>query len=665
LFAKVLRSYQTGGITYSDFLGHVNRYLAAGESPAELLKVLKRRQLIEPLPAHAHDALARLLSESTIASAEQINQAPGTSAPPVNTTATTPAAAKPLAAADSITASRPAARAGMNLREDAVPAPLAPPKPMIPPVSAAPTKQVAEPNGAETPGPVAARIPAPPTPPVKQVAESLLAEPLPAPLPKSAAPPKQQLYRPVVAEPLPVTAVKSAAVAAKPAATPVPAAATPTPVAPNVAAAPVVPAARPISAAPPAPVMPAAPPISAAPPAPVVPAATPNRVTAKRVEPEWPMSIPPAGTLQAPEHSPAVSAARPTKPEFLKSPWASDTRSPWKRSVLWLSAAAIAAVVGWIYSHPTETTHGGPVVGVVKITPAPITQQPPVAMAPPPPVSSVPGTLIRDCPTCPQMTVLRVGRFKQGSAYDDRVALPSEKPQHIVLMRQPFAMSTTELTVANFHEFVDATKRELRGCEVYDGEWHNKPDAYWNEPGFTQSAEQPVTCVSWKDAVAYADWLSKKTGHRYRLPSASEWEYAARSGSEASLPWGTTGQGACKNANVADRSAARRYPKWSVFACNDGYVNTAPVGSFKANAFGIDDMLGNVLEWTQDCWHDDYSKAPIDGSARMDGDCGEHELRGGSWFSSVAFVRPAYRNHAATDYRSSSIGVRLVREMTP
>jgi formylglycine-generating enzyme required for sulfatase activity len=263
------------------------------------------------------------------------------------------------------------------------------------------------------------------------------------------------------------------------------------------------------------------------------------------------------------------------------------------------------------------------------------------------------------------MTVLPTGRFKQGAARDDRDALPAEKPQHIVLIRHPLAISTSELTVGEFREFADATKRALAGCEVYDGEWHHNAESSWLYPGFTQNADHPVTCVSWNDAVAYAEWLSVKTGHHYRLPSSSEWEYAARAGVDAALPWSPAMQAACEYANVADRSAARRYPKWSVFACKDGYVNTSAVASFKANAFGIYDMLGNVLEWTEDCWHDDYSKTPVDGSARMDGDCVEHELRGGSWFSSPAFVRLSYRNHSASSYRSSSVGVRLVREVGP
>jgi len=171
--------------------------------------------------------------------------------------------------------------------------------------------------------------------------------------------------------------------------------------------------------------------------------------------------------------------------------------------------------------------------------------------------------------------------------------------------------------------------------------------------------------VSWNDAVAYAQWLSAKTGHRYRLPSASEWEYTARAGSETVYPWASNGSNACAFANVADASAAHRYPGLTVFACDDGYPNTSPVGSFKANALGLNDMLGNVFQWTQDCWHADYRDAPEDGSARTDGDCSERELRGGSWFTSPEYVRANYRNHFAADYRTSSVGIRLVRDLGP
>ena len=210
---------------------------------------------------------------------------------------------------------------------------------------------------------------------------------------------------------------------------------------------------------------------------------------------------------------------------------------------------------------------------------------------------------------------------------------------------------------------VTDTGRDIRGCDIYDGDWKHRPDNSWKNPGFPQTGSHPVTCVSWNDAKAYARWLSGKTGHQYRLPSASEWEYAARAGGEAVQPWGANGSAACAAANVADASAVQRYPGWAAFACNDGYVYTAPVGSFKANSFGLNDMLGNVFQWTEDCWYADNTGAPIDGSARSDGDCSEHELRGGSWFSTPAYVRANYRNHFAADYRTSSVGIRLVRDI--
>ena len=120
---------------------------------------------------------------------------------------------------------------------------------------------------------------------------------------------------------------------------------------------------------------------------------------------------------------------------------------------------------------------------------------------------------------------------------------------------------------------------------------------------------------------------------------------------------------ACTAANVADEAAAQRFPGWKVHGCSDGYVFTAPVGVFGANAFGLSDLFGNVFEWTQDCWHDSYDGAPTDGSAWTTGDCTQREMRGGSWFTTPAFVRAAYRNHFDASNRSNSVGFRLVREL--
>jgi len=274
-----------------------------------------------------------------------------------------------------------------------------------------------------------------------------------------------------------------------------------------------------------------------------------------------------------------------------------------------------------------------------------------------------PGTVIRDCPTCPTMVVLPGGRFKQGSLRAESGSASFETPLHWVAIGPSLSMSSNAVTVDDFQQFITDTGRDIRGCDIYDGEWKHRPDNSWKNPGFPQTGSHPVTCVSWNDAKAYAGWLSTKTGHTYRLPSASEWEYAARAGGEAVQPWSANGSAACAAANVADASAAQRYPGWTVFGCNDGYVYTAPVGSFKANSFGLNDMLGNVFQWTEDCWHADYNGAPVDGSARSDGDCSEHELRGGSWFSTPAYVRASYRNHFAADYRTSSVGIRLVRDI--
>jgi formylglycine-generating enzyme len=341
----------------------------------------------------------------------------------------------------------------------------------------------------------------------------------------------------------------------------------------------------------------------------------------------------------------------PTGGSFGPKASVSGRSSAWKprgipRAVGLSAAVCLLAVVAWFFAHRTP-------------------KPPPPAPVPARPVAAVPkaGTLIHDCPTCPVMTILPAGRFKQGSADSASGSASFAKPLHWVAISRPFAMSTNAVTVDEFQQFVAATGRDMQSCDTYDGEWKHRPENSWKNPGFVQTGAHPVTCASWNDAEAYARWLTMTTGHPYRLPSASQWEYAARAGGEAVQPWNPDGSGACANANVADASAARRYPGWAVFACDDGYVYTAPVGSFKTNAFGLNDMLGNVLQWTEDCWHADYAGAPVDGSARMDGNCSEHELRGGSWFSTPAYVRANYRNHFAADYRTSSVGIRLVRDL--
>ena len=349
------------------------------------------------------------------------------------------------------------------------------------------------------------------------------------------------------------------------------------------------------------------------------------------------------------ERSERTATVREFIDQFSAPPAAKPARAPggW---AIGIAAVLLLLAAGWFAVHREHTNTG---------LDAPLTASPGAALAPP---VAAPGTVLRDCPTCPFATVLPSGKFMQGAPAGEGSSF--EQPQHSVSIAYPLAMSSHEVTVRDFQEFIADTSREMQGCDTYDGEWRHRGDASWKEPGFAQGATHPVTCVSWNDAVAYAGWLSAKSGHTYRLPSASEWEYAARAGG-ASAPWGGADGDACGDANVADRTAAARFPGFKAFACSDGYVNTAPVGSFKANAFGINDMLGNVAEWTQDCWTADYAGAPADGSARQSGDCAEHELRGGSWFSAPSNVTASYRSHFGADYRTSSVGFRLVREINP
>jgi formylglycine-generating enzyme required for sulfatase activity len=183
-----------------------------------------------------------------------------------------------------------------------------------------------------------------------------------------------------------------------------------------------------------------------------------------------------------------------------------------------------------------------------------------------------------------------------------------------------------------------------------------------------------VINVSWSEAVDYAKWLSKETGKKYRLPTEAEWEYAARAGTTTRRYWGddVDYREACKYANVFDRGSekelkARYGITWDPFACEDGYAETAPVGSFKPNALGLYDMLGNVYEWVQDCWHDGYdNKAPRDGSAWVEkdgGDCGLRVIRGGSWGTEPRGVRVSLRFRGSAGNRVDSIGFRLAQDV--
>ena len=273
------------------------------------------------------------------------------------------------------------------------------------------------------------------------------------------------------------------------------------------------------------------------------------------------------------------------------------------------------------------------------------------------------GDVIQDCPQCPQMVYIPAGAFRMG---DIQGGGPSaEKPVHRVGVGA-FLLGQTEVTVSQFRAFVDASgyKTEAEqgdGCYVYEnGRWDWRSSRNWRNPGFKQSAEEPVVCVSWNDAQRYIEWLSKKTSSQYRLPTEAEWEYAARAGSETKYFFGNSTSDLCRYANGA---ANETDFSWRNKDCRDGYKRTAPTASFTANAFGLYDMHGNVWEWTQDCWNSSYQGAPSDGTAWLSGNCSRRVLRGGSWISNPDILRSANRSWYTSGYRGYNYGFRLARTL--
>ncbi|MBM4033411.1 MAG: formylglycine-generating enzyme family protein [Planctomycetes bacterium] len=247
-----------------------------------------------------------------------------------------------------------------------------------------------------------------------------------------------------------------------------------------------------------------------------------------------------------------------------------------------------------------------------------------------------------------------------------------QKPAHKVTISRSFWVGKHEVTVGQFRRFSEATGYKtdaekgtgFKGAVVAsEGKVKIAEDASWRNPYFKQADDHPVVCVSWNDARAFVDWLNatdkaRPAGASYRLPTEAEWEYACRAGTTTWYQWGDDpdkGKGWC---NAADLTAKKTFPDWTVFNWDDGFLYTAPVGSFKANAFGLHDMHGNVWEWCQD-WCGAYKEGdqkdptgPESGGGRV--------LRGGSWLSLPGSVRSADRGRIHPGSRGRYGGFRLV-----
>ncbi len=275
-----------------------------------------------------------------------------------------------------------------------------------------------------------------------------------------------------------------------------------------------------------------------------------------------------------------------------------------------------------------------------------------------------PGKVFKDCLECPDMVVIPAGTFEMGSPSSETDRNDNEGPQHRVTLAKAFALAKTEITRGQFAAFVkDSGYSSGNECNVFEsGKWEIKSGKNWRDPGYTQTDSHPMACISWDDAKTYASWLAKKSGKPYRLPSEAEWEYAARAGTRTIRYWGDDLNKACTYANVTDQTKSPSGLVWvKKHECDDGHWFSAPVESYRSNAFGLYDMIGNVWEWTQDCWNGNYSGAPSDGSAWTNGDCGQRVLRGGSWSGSPQVTRAAGRDRGGTTYRSDGSGFRLAR----
>ncbi len=238
----------------------------------------------------------------------------------------------------------------------------------------------------------------------------------------------------------------------------------------------------------------------------------------------------------------------------------------------------------------------------------------------------------------PAMVDIPGGSFMMGSADTDKRGQKEERPQHKVTI-QPFQMGRYEVTFDEYDVFLHLIEKE-GGCA--DGHEIHRivSDEGWGR------GEQPVINVSWYDAVCYAQWLTKHTPEAYRLPSEAEWEYAARARTDTAYWWGD---------DIGNNRA-------NCIGCGSQWdvKQTAPVGSFPANDFKLHDTVGNVSEWVEDCWHEDYQNAPVDGSVWQGGNCKRRVARGGSWDDYRGLARAAARFYDHPDDRDNFIGFRLV-----
>jgi formylglycine-generating enzyme required for sulfatase activity len=236
--------------------------------------------------------------------------------------------------------------------------------------------------------------------------------------------------------------------------------------------------------------------------------------------------------------------------------------------------------------------------------------------------------MIRDAVCIPVLVALPPGEFLMGDAVDDKFATDTERPAHRVQIGRAFALGRFPITAGEYRRFA--------------------PE---HRPG--DDSGLPVVDVSWNDASAFCAWISREAGERFRLPSEAEWEYACRAGSRASFATGN--DLTIDAANFLYAEDGRRV----------GIGRRTPAGRYQANAFGLEDVHGNVAEWVEDAWHPSYAGAPADGAAWIaGGDSGHRVIRGGAWDYLPRLLRSAWRDSLPRGHCRDNVGFRIALTLT-
>ena len=264
-------------------------------------------------------------------------------------------------------------------------------------------------------------------------------------------------------------------------------------------------------------------------------------------------------------------------------------------------------------------------------------------------------TEVQDSPVAPILVVIPAGEYTMGTPVSDQALFETRTihqgradkfTRHRVRIAAPFGFSKFPVTVGQFAQFVKETGYDPGNvCQV--SEDGLKEGFSWKNPNYTPATNQPVVCVNYADSMAYVGWLSKKTGHTYRLPSDAEYEYVNRAGTTTAYWWGDeigSGHSACITCGTP----------W------DGKA-APPVGSFPPNPFGVYDTTGTVWSRTRDCWNDNFENAPSDGSANLGGNCEERVFRGGGYRTAARNLRVAIRHESSHANRFNDDGFHVVR----